>query len=141
MRLDPAALRQGASVALVFAVPFSIASRWLADRDSSSPWVSVLWLAALAGFALGAGIAAWTQQKGLPLLHGLLCAGGTYLAAQSAFVVVKALRGGEIRWIAILFTFSVVLVAGVIGGALGSLLQRQGFTPSHTSSTRKEGTR
>ena len=54
---DRAALRQGASVALVFALPFSIGSRLLADHSPDSPWIAVLWLLALGGFALGAGIA------------------------------------------------------------------------------------
>lgn len=127
--IDRAAVRQGASVALVFAVPFSIAARLVADHSPGSAWASVLWLAALAGFTLGAGIAAWTQRNGLPLLHGMVCAGGTYLAAQAVFVVVKLLRGGDVRWLGIFFTFSAVLFAGMIGGVLGSALTKRGFTP------------
>ena len=126
--IDRSALQQGAWVALVFAVPFSVGSRWAADQNS--PWASVLWLAALAGFTLGAGIAAWVQRTGFPLLHGLLCAGGTYLAAQSVFIVLKLFRGGTVRWIAVFFTFTVVLFAGLIGGGLGSALRRRGLLPS-----------
>ena len=81
--LDRVALRHGASVALVFAVPFSIASRLVSDHNPHSPFTSVLWLLALAGFALGAGIAAWTQTSRLPFLHGMIAAGGNYLAAQA----------------------------------------------------------
>ncbi len=128
--LDRAALRQGGSVALVFAVPFSIGARLLADHDSHSPFVSVLWLAALGGFTLGAGIAAWTQDRRLPLLHGMVCAGGTYLAAQTVFVVVKLFRGGDVRWLGIFFTFTAVLFAGLVGGGLGSILRKRGFVPS-----------
>ena len=62
--IDRSALQQGAWVSLVFAVPFSIGSRWVADHDPGSPWASVLWLAALGGFTLGAGIAAWVQRTG-----------------------------------------------------------------------------
>lgn len=128
--LDRAALRQGATVALVFAVPFSIGARLVADHDANSPWASVLWLAALGGFTLGAGIAAWVQTKNMPLLHGMVCAGATYLAAQTVFVVVKLLRGGDVRWLGIFFTLSAVLFAGLVGGGLGSLLRKRGILPS-----------
>jgi hypothetical protein len=69
------------------------------------------------------------QRNGLPLLHGMVCAGGTYLAAQAVFVVIKLLRGGEVRWLGIFFTFSAVLFAGMIGGVLGSQLNKRGFAP------------
>ncbi len=128
--LDRSALQQGAWVSLVFAVPFSIGSRVLADHDGKSPWVSVLWLAALAGFALGAGIAAWVQRTGFPLLHGLVCAGGTYIAAQSVFIIVKLFRGGSISWLAVFFTFTVVITAGLVGGGLGSALRKRGLVPT-----------
>lgn len=136
--LDRAALRQGGAVALVFAVPFSIASRLVADRSADSPWTSVLWLLALAGFTLGAGVAAWTQSKALPFLHGMICAGGTYLAVQAVFVVVKLARGSEVRWLAVFFTFSAVLVAGVVGGALGSILRKRGLLPPHERAAARE---
>ena len=128
--LDPTALKQGAWVSLVFALPFSIGSRLVADSDSNSPWVSVLWLAALGGFALGAGIAAWVQRTGFPLLHGLVCAGGTYVAAQSVFIMIKLFRGGSVSWLAVMFTFTVVLTAGLVGGGLGSALRKRGLMPS-----------
>ena len=128
--LDRVALRHGASVALVFAVPFSIASRLVSDHNPHSPFTSVLWLLALAGFALGAGIAAWTQTSRLPFLHGMIAAGGTYLAAQAVFVVVRLVRGGTVHWLAIFFTFTATLFTGVIGGGLGSALQARGITPA-----------
>ena len=127
--LDRAALRQGALTALLFAVPFSILGRWLADREEDSPWVPVLWLLALGGFALGAGIAAWLQHTGYPLLHGIVAAGGTYLVAQTVFVVIKLARGGEVRWLGVMFTFTFVVLAGVVGGGLGSALQKRGILP------------
>ncbi len=126
---DRQALRQGGSVALVFAVPFSILARIVADNSPGSPWASVLWLAALGGFTLGAGVAAWTQTRGLPLVHGMACAGGTFLAAQAVFIVIKLLRGGDVRWLGVFFTFTAVLFAGLVGGGLGSLLRKRGLLP------------
>ena len=131
--LDRTALKQGGSVALVFAVPFAIGSRLVADSQpegEGSPWTAVLFLAALAGFTLGAGIAAWVQRTGFPLVHGMVCSGGTYLAAQAVFIVIKLFRGGSVNWISAFFTFSMVLiVAGLIGGFLGSLLRKRGILP------------
>ena len=84
---------------------------------------------ALLGFVLGAGVAAWVQERRLPFLHGMAASGGTYLVVQAVFVVVKLARGGDVRWLGVLFTFTAVLVAGVVGGALGSLLRRRGLLP------------
>lgn len=124
--VDRVALRQGAAVSLLFAVPPSLLARILGDGSASG----LLWLVALGGFTLGSGIAAWVQRTGYPLLHGLVCASATYLAAQAVFVVVKLTRGGDVDWFGIAFTFSVVLAAGLLGGALGSMLQRRGILPS-----------
>ncbi len=137
--LDRAALRQGASVALVFAVPFSIGARIAADGSNDNSWALLLSLAALAGFTLGAGVAAWVQTKRLPLLHGMVCAGGTYLAAQTVFVVVKLVRGGEVNWLGVFFTFTAVLFVGMVGGMLGSVMRKQGLVPARERASRSKG--
>jgi hypothetical protein len=90
-RLDWNALRAGASVSLVFAIPFSIAARIVADGKNSAGAASLLSLAALVGFVLGAGVAAWTQQLQLPLKHGLICAVGTYVVAQAVFIIIRVI--------------------------------------------------
>ncbi len=128
--LDWNALRAGGSVALVFAVPFSVAARLVADSDDQSGLAALLSLAALLGFVLGAGVAAWAQRLELPLKHGILCAVGTYVGAQAVFIIVRSIRGNEVRWLAALFNLTAVAVAGLIGGALGSALHRRGFFPS-----------
>ncbi len=128
--LDWNALRAGGSVALVFAIPFSIAARIVAEGDGSEGMASLLSLAALVGFVLGAGVAAWAQQLQLPLKHGIICALGTYVAAQTVFIIIRAIRGNEVRWLAALFNLTAVAVAGLLGGALGGALQRRGILPS-----------
>jgi hypothetical protein len=129
-KLDWNALRAGGSVALVFAVPFSVAARLVADSDTRPGLAALLSLAALLGFVLGAGVAAWAQRLQLPLKHGIICAVGTYVAAQAVFIIVRSIRGNEVRWLAALFNLTAVAVAGLVGGALGSALQRRGFYPS-----------
>jgi hypothetical protein len=128
--LDWNALRAGGSVALVFAVPFSIAARIVADGHNGAGAASLLSLAALIGFVLGAGVAAWAQQLQLPLKHGLICAVGTYVAAQTIFILIRVIRGTDVRWLAAIFNLTAVAVAGLIGGGLGSVLRRRGFIPS-----------
>lgn len=128
-RWDLIALREGASVALVFAVPFSIASRLVHDSNPTSSFVIPLVLAAIAGFVLGAGVAAWRQRSNTPLSHGIAAAAGTYTVVQALLVVINLIRGADIRWFAIFFNLTVTVAAGCIGGLLGMLLQRRGLEP------------
>ena len=129
-RWDIDALKAGAFVSLVFAVPFSIAARWAADNrddDALALWLSV---GALIGFVLGAGCAAWVQRLDLPLSHALVTAIGTYVLAQAVLIVIKLARGGDVSWFAVFFNLSAVLGAGLIGGLLGKRLRQKGFMPT-----------
>ena len=129
-RFDLQALRAGAGVCLVFAVPFAVAARWAADTRDDASLATMFSLAALVGFILGSGVAAWFQQRDLPLAHGLVTALATYVGTQAVLIAIKGLRGGEIHWFAALFNVAPVLGAGLIGGFLGMRLQRKGFVPS-----------
>ena len=131
-RWDPDALKAGAAVSLVFAVPFSVAARWAADSGDDDGLALLLSLGALLGFVLGAGCAAWVQRVGFPLAHGLVTAIATYVAAQAVFIAVKLARGGDVNWFAALFTLSAVSGAGLVGGMLGKRLRARGFRPTGT---------
>lgn len=129
-RWDLDALRAGAMVALVFAVPFSIGATWAAAGDDNSSLALWLSLGAVVGMVLGAGCAAWVQRRELPLSHGLATAIGTYAIAQSVFITLRLLRGSDVNWFAALFNLSVMAGAGLIGGYLGKRLRDRGFRPS-----------
>jgi uncharacterized membrane protein YfcA len=129
-RWDTLALRAGAMVSLVFAVPFSVAARWAADSRDDSGLALLLSLGAVVGFVLGAGCAAWIQRLDLPLSHALLTAIGTYTVAQVVFIVIRLLRDQDVNWFASFFNLSVVSGAGLIGGLLGKRLRAKGFLPS-----------
>ena len=129
-RFDLAALRAGAGVCLVFAVPFSVAARWAADSRDDSGLALLLSLGAVVGFVLGAGCAAWIQRLDLPLSHALLTAIGTYTVAQVVFIVIRLARDQDVNWFASFFNLSVVSGAGLIGGLLGKRLRAKGFLPS-----------
>ena len=133
VNLDLAALRQGGAIALVIGVPCAIGSSVIkngTEKGGSSALVALLWLGAVVGFIVGAGVAAWVQRKGTPLIHGLICAGGTYAAVQLVFSIVRLSRGKDVSWLGLFFTFTVVLFAGLIGGGLGSMMQRRGIKPN-----------
>lgn len=132
-RWDVAALKAGGSVALVFAVPLSILARVLTDRaeddgtsSSLAPWLA---FGALLAFVLGAGVAAWHQDRSTPLSHGIVAAGGAFVIGQAALLVVRVISGGDIRWLAIALNLTMTLVAGTVGGFIGSYMRRSGLVP------------
>ena len=128
-RWDIAAIRSGASVCLLFAVPLSLLALW-ADGNGNGGLAFLFVLGAIGGFVAGAGVAAWVQTKGLPLAHAMITASGTYLVAQAVFITIRLARGDDVNFFAALFNLTAVLFAGSIGGALGLFLQRQGMRPS-----------
>jgi uncharacterized membrane protein YfcA len=128
-RYDWAAIRSGASVCLVLAVPFSLLARWAADSRDDDVLAIVMTLCALAGFVIGSGVAAWVQRVGLPLAHAIVTASLTYLGAQALFIALRLVTGREVRSFAALFNVTPVLLAGVVGGMLGLVLQRRGIVP------------
>lgn len=128
-RWDTAALRMGAMVSLVFAIPFSLGASWAASRDATSLAIWLV-LGAVGGFTLGAGCAAWVQRLDLPLSHGLVTATGTYSVTQAIFIVVQLATGGSVNWFGALFNLSVVAGVGLIGGWIGRRLRSKGFIPS-----------
>lgn len=134
-RWDSAALRAGASVSLVFAVPAAVIARLVAD--SAGPGIiPLLYLVFIGGFIVGGGCAAWVQRVGMPLMHGLVAAGATYAAAQAVLIVVELLTGDSVDWFNVIFQLTVVLGAGLIGGFLGGRLRARGMIPSQERAER-----
>ena len=128
-RWDGQAIREGASVAVLFAVPFTIIARLAFDDNDKSGWASVLGLASFLGFVLGAGVAAWRQQRGAPLSHGVMTAIGVFVVVQIIFAVVRLAGGNSLNVGKIIVSFSLTALAGLLGGLVGGFLQRQGMAP------------
>lgn len=127
-RWDWPALRAGASVSLVFAVPLTVLA-FIVDSDSNGV-NALFFFGAILGFVLGAGCAAWVQRCGMPMSHGVASAAGTYLAVQAVFVAIRLVRGDTVAWFSVFFTLGIVSLAGMFGGVLGNRLQQRGFEPS-----------
>jgi uncharacterized membrane protein YfcA len=125
-RWDIDAIKAGAGVCAVFAVPLQV----LALLFDDSGVATLLRLGALLGFLLGAGIAAWVQQRGLPLAHGLVTALGAFVVVQTAFVIGRAVVGNDLRLSAFIANLPLVAGAGLFGGFLGQWLQSRGMMPS-----------
>lgn len=135
-RWDRDALTAGATVTALFAAPFAIVGRIAVDTDWSDGIVIVCNLGMIAGLVLGAGVAAWRQQRGTPLSHGLVVAVATYLVIQALLLVVRVLRGEDPDAVAVLFNTAFALGAGLVGGWLGQLLLDRGIAPPDRPSSR-----
>lgn len=127
-RWDLDALRAGAGVSLVFAVPLTVIAAIIGTGSSGVN--AVFFFGAILGFVLGAGCAAWMQERGTPISHGMVAAAGIYLAVQAVLVATRLITGRDVNWFGVFFTLSLVLVAGAFGGVLGQRLQDKGFVPS-----------
>ena len=53
-----------------------------------------------------------------------------YVGAQAVFISIRLIGGNTVNWFGVFFTLSLVILAGVFGGVLGSVLQARGFVPS-----------
>ena len=125
-RWDIDAIKAGAGVCAVFALPLQV----LALLFDDSGVATLLRLGALFGFLLGAGVAAWVQQRGLPLAHGLVTALGAFVVVQTAFVIGRAVVGNDLRLTAFIANLPLAAGAGLFGGFLGQWLQSRGMVPS-----------
>jgi hypothetical protein len=130
---DVAAIRAGAGVCVVFAAVPQLVAQFL---DEGSSLGFLLRLVALGGFALGAGVAAWVQRRGLPLKHGLATGLGAFVVIQCAFIIGRGVLGDDLRIANLVANLPLVLGASLFGGFLGAWLQRNGVRPGTLASTR-----
>lgn len=133
-RWDRQAILSGIGVCLILAVPMTLIAAVVDSDDAGTN--AFFFFTAVLGFILGTGCAAWVQDRGTPLSHAVLTGLAAYFGAQFVFVTIALLRGADVNWFGIFFTFSLVVLSGVIGGILGSRLQARGFVPSSRKASR-----
>ncbi|HSM66467.1 MAG TPA: hypothetical protein VK860_09195 [Ilumatobacteraceae bacterium] len=127
-RWDIQAVRAGIGVCLLLAVPLTLVAAFVDSDDTGLN--ALFFFGAMFGFVLGAGCAAWIQQRGTPLSHGIVTAMIAYLGAQAVFVTIRLAGENDVNWFGVFFTLSLVMLSGLFGGLLGSLVQARGITPS-----------
>ena len=113
---------------LILAIPLTLIAAFVDSADTGLN--ALFFFGAMFGFVLGAGCAAWIQRRGTPLSHGIVTAMIAYVGAQTIFVAIRLIRGNSVNWFGVFFTLSLVMLAGLFGGLLGSLLQARGVVPS-----------
>lgn len=109
------AVATGAAVGLAVAVPAALVARVALDDDSAL--VLALFVAVLAGFALGGAVAA-SRRPDAALLHGAAAGVAAYLVVLVLGAVAHAVDGEELRPL----TYLVNLVLAGAMGALGGLV-------------------
>lgn len=135
-RWDLDAIRAGIGVCLILAIPLTLLAAFV-DSDSNG-LNALFFFGAMFGFVLGGGCAAWVQRLGTPMSHSVLTTIVAYLGAQSVFIVIRLVRGESVNWFGVFFTMSLVIIAGVLGGALGSQLRSRGLVPSGQRGSQRE---
>ena len=124
-RFDRKAVLDGALLALAVCVPLQALAAVIVEEDERSGWTSLLALATFLGLVAGAALAARNQRRDTPISHGIVTATGVFVCVQFVLSVLKALRGDEIRWDRISASFALTMLAGVLGGFIGSAMARR----------------
>ena len=111
-QLDARALYEGGLIAAVIAVPAGV-DRTGTRRPARPARLAVgLVVIVLAGLVLGAGVAAWRQERGLPLVHGVVTAVGVFVVVQTVGVLIRLARGDSVTWSRIASSLLLSLMAG-----------------------------
>ena len=119
----------GIGVCLILAVPLTLIAAFVDSENTGTN--ALFFFGAMFGFILGSGCAAWIQDRGTPMSHGVITGVIAYVGAQLVFITIRLVGGNTVNWFGVLFTASLVVFAGIIGGMLGSQLQARGFVPSN----------
>ena len=124
---DMTAIREGGSVIAMIAVPAAIITRLVFNEDKPSTTATLVAVLTLLMFVIGAGVAAWRQERGTPLSHGIVTAVGVFVVIQFVFGIIRVLSGHPLNFGRIMVSFTLTAFAGLIGGFLGSFLQSRGI--------------
>ncbi len=123
---DRHALRDGISVAALGAVPFGVIGRLIVGEDGSRSVLALFTFLVLIALLMGGAIAAWRQNVGRPLTHGIVTALVTFAAVQAVGIVRRVVGGDDIRWGRVVSTALLTLMVGTIGGLVGGFMQSRG---------------
>jgi putative membrane protein (TIGR04086 family) len=128
-QLDRFALVQGILTALMVVVPALALNAFLTRDDRDSVLSFPLFIAAFLGWVLGAGVAAWVQQRDTPYTHGIVAAVAAWAVPQLVLIVIDLDDDGT-NWLSVATFATFVVFAGLMGGVLGNRLRSRGVMPS-----------
>ncbi|HEX9258406.1 MAG TPA: hypothetical protein VF855_02640 [Acidimicrobiales bacterium] len=115
--LDTDALRRGVAVSLATTVPFALLYWGFPDNRGV---LAVFTVIVLGGLVAGSALAAMRQQVGLPLAHGLVSALTVFGVLQVVRLVRLVASDNDIRWNAVLSNLLLSIIAGTVGGLVGT---------------------
>lgn len=116
-RFDHHALARGLAWAIAIAVPAGLLASAL---DEDSALIVPLSLVVLVGLVFGASVSAQRQDRGLPMAHGLVTSVVAVAVAQALGIVRRIASGDDVRAGRIVSNFLLAIIAGTIGGLIGS---------------------
>ena len=119
VELDRDALRRGIVLAVAIAVPAAVVFAWMPDNRGV---LAVFTLVVLGGLVAGAAVASMRQQVGMPLVHGILTALTAFAVVQCIGLVRRLVQDDAIEWGAVVSNLLLSLIAGTIGGLVGTRL-------------------
>jgi len=132
--LDRDALVRGVVVGGAVAVPLGVVASVAADRDDPPGWTGWAVVVVLLGLSFGAALAAWSQQRGTPLTHGIVVALGVFVAVQAVGVLRRLVSGEGIAWSQVFSSAVLATLAGLLGGLVGGRTARRAPPPTSRSS-------
>jgi putative membrane protein (TIGR04086 family) len=127
--LDLDAVRKGATVAALIAVPVALLS--IAVRSDDRPGqnrgaVGFFTLLVLAALVIGAAFAARRQRRGTPFLHGIVTSACVVVLLAVVRLVRRAIQGHG-PGLSVMSNLLLGIVCGIIGGLIGG---RRGRSPA-----------
>lgn len=124
--LFPAAVRSGAAVCLVVAVPAAVAQAVLADGEGGerSNWVYLTLLAIVVAYLAG-GAAAGRKATAAPMINGAAAAVAAFAAVQLVAGVIRLVGGDGINPLALVFNVLLAASIGTVGAGIGAHLSNR----------------
>ena len=118
-RIEPAAVRTGALVAISLCLPVALAAQLIVDDSDNSqpPIVYLLYIAVLVGFATG-GFAAAKRTTESPYASGAVAALVAFVAIQAVGIVARLIDGDPIRVVLIVTNALLAYGCGLLGAAV-----------------------
>jgi hypothetical protein len=111
------AVRAGALAAIAICLPVSIIGKVLVDDPEHSSVTPIIFIAVLAGFAVGGWVAAKRSLES-PYTAALLSSLGAFVLIEAVTIVSLAIRDKDINVIVIISNAFFAYASGLLGAAI-----------------------